>query len=205
MRLVLALFLMLSLIGAARAQTDAAPAAGTAYVRTIQTELTKLGFYRGTIDGKLGPETEQAIRAWQHANGRKVDGIATVAMPGQMLKGKPPTSANPAKPTAAPPPAEPEAPAEAAPATGADGEVAAAQKLMLIEGYYRGAVDGRNGPQTQDAIKQWQENHDMARTGEVDAALLLSLAKSPTAVPEVAPTTSAKPAKAKTGTTKTKP
>ena len=49
----------------------------------------------------------------------------------------------------------------------------------------------------------------MARTGEVDAALLLSLAKSPTAMPEVAPAASpapAKPAKpTKTGTTKTKP
>ena len=69
-----------------------------------------------------------------------------------------------------------------------------AQKLLLIEGYFRGAVDGRNGPQTQDAIKQWQENHGMARTGEVDAALLMSLAKSPIGVPEAAP---AKPAKAK--------
>src|SRR6185295_14496107 len=135
--------------------------------------------------------------------------IPTAAMVGQMRKGKPPAgkppaAAKPAKPTSAPPP-EPEAAPAEAPATAADGEVAAAQKLMLIEGYYHGAVDGRNGPQTQDAIKQWQENHGMARTGEVDAALLLSLAKSPTAVPEVAPTTSAKPAKAKTGTTKTKP
>src|SRR5207302_9638796 len=103
-----------------------------------------------------------------------------------------------AKPTAARPPAEPEAAREEAPATAVDGEVAAAQKLMLIEGYYHGGVDGRTGPQTQDAIKQWQENHGMARTGEVDAALLLSLAKSPTAVPEVAPAAApAKPAKTK--------
>ena len=195
MRVVLALFLMLSLVGAARAETNAAPAPEAAYVRAIQGELTKLGYYRGTIDGKAGPETVQAIRAWQHASGRKVDGIPTAAMPGQMRKGKPAASAKPAKPTAAPPPAEPEAPAEVA-ATAVDGEVAAAQKLMLIEGYYRGAVDGRNGPQTQDAIKQWQENHGMARTGEVDAALLMSLAKSPTGVPEMAPP-AAKPTKTK--------
>src|SRR5262249_58028574 len=102
---------------------------------------------------------------------------------------------------AARPPRGPEGPAEAAPATAVDGEVAAAQKLMLIEGYYHGAVDGRNGPQTQDAIKQWQENHGMARTGEVDAALLLSLAKSPTAMPEVTPAA----APAKLAKTKTKP
>ena len=198
MRVVLAFFLMLSLIGAARAETNSAPGPEATYVRAIQGELTKLGYYQGTIDGKAGPETEQAIRAWQHASGRKVDGIPTAAMVGQMRKGgKPPATTKPAKPAAAPPPAEPEAAPEEAPATAADGEVAAVQKLMLIEGYYHGGVDGRNGPQTADAIKQWQENHGMARTGEVDAALLLSLAKSPTAVPEMAPTMPAKPAKTK--------
>jgi peptidoglycan hydrolase-like protein with peptidoglycan-binding domain len=198
MRFVLALFLMLSLVGAARAETTAAAGPEATYVRAIQGELTRLGYYHGTIDGKPGPETTQAIRAWQHASGRKVDGIPTAAMVGQMRKGKPPAAAKPAKPTAAPPAAEPEAAPAEAPATSADGEVAAVQKLMLIEGYFHGAVDGRNGPQTQDAIKQWQENHGMARTGEVDAALLLSLAKSPTALPEVAPPAApAKPAKAK--------
>src|SRR5262249_8048322 len=77
MRVVLAVFLMLSLIGAARAETNAAPAPEAAYVRVIQDELAKLGYYKGTIDGKAGPETEQAIRAWQHASGRKEDGIPT--------------------------------------------------------------------------------------------------------------------------------
>src|SRR6266481_8785972 len=106
------------------------------YVRAIQEELTKHRYYHGPIDGLPGPETEQAIRAWQHASGRKVDGIPTAAMVGQMRKGgKPPAAAKPAKPTAAPPPAEPEAAPEEAPATAVDGEVAAAQKLMLIEGY----------------------------------------------------------------------
>ena len=203
MRVVLALFLMLTLVGAARAETNAAPGAEATYVRAIQDELSKLGYYRGTIDGKAGPETEQAIRAWQHASGRKVDGIPTAAMPGQMRKSKPLAAAKPAKPTAAPPPAESEAAPAEAPAAVADGEVAAVQKLMLIEGYFHGAVDGRNGPQTQDAIKQWQENHGMARTGEVDAALLLSLAKSPTAVPE--PTPAAAPAPGKPAKTKAKP
>jgi peptidoglycan hydrolase-like protein with peptidoglycan-binding domain len=199
MRVVLALFVMLPLVGAARAETTAAPAAEAASVRAIQNELTRLGYYQGTIDGKAGSETEQAIRAWQHASGRKVDGIPTAAMPAQMRKSKPLAAAKPTKPMAAPPPPEPEAAPAEAPAKEADGEVAAVQKLMLIEGYYHGAVDGRNGPQTQDAIKQWQENHGMARTGEVDAALLLSLAKSPTGVPEVAPAAAApaKPAKTK--------
>ena len=195
MRLALAIFLMLSLVGAARAEDKAfAPGMEAMYVRTIQGELTKLGFYHGPVDGQPGPQTEQAIRAWQKATGRKADGVPTAAMVDALrYGGKPPAGQKPKPPgeTAKPPAEKPKPDAEATPAAdaapGADGEVAAAQKLMLIEGYYRGSVDGRNGPQTQDAIKQWQENHGMERTGEVDAALLLSLAKSPTALPEPEP------------------
>lgn len=44
-------------------------------VRQIQTALKNAGFYRGAIDGKLGPQTRQAIREFQKANGLKPDGI----------------------------------------------------------------------------------------------------------------------------------
>ena len=41
----------------------------------IQTALKNAGFYQGPIDGKIGPKTREAIRAFQKANGLKVDGI----------------------------------------------------------------------------------------------------------------------------------
>src|SRR5260221_10844319 len=163
MRLALVLLLMLSVAGTARAENKSfAPGMEAMYVKTIQGELTKIGFYHGPIDGSPGPQTQQAIRAWQHATGRKVDGVPTTKMVDELRYG--------AKPTAAgKPPVKSPAPAPAPAAAvdpGVDAEVAVAQKLMAIEGYYKGPVDGRSGPQTQDSIKQWQEDHGMARTGE---------------------------------------
>lgn len=44
-------------------------------VRQIQTALKNAGFYKGQIDGKVGPQTKQSIREFQKANGLKPDGI----------------------------------------------------------------------------------------------------------------------------------
>ncbi len=41
----------------------------------IQSALKKAGFYRGAIDGKMGPATTEAIKALQRANGLKADGV----------------------------------------------------------------------------------------------------------------------------------
>jgi len=43
--------------------------------RQIQTALKNSGFYKGQIDGKLGPQTKEAIKAFQKAHGLKADGI----------------------------------------------------------------------------------------------------------------------------------
>lgn len=43
--------------------------------KQIQTALKNSGFYKGQIDGKLGPQTKEAIKAFQKANGLKADGI----------------------------------------------------------------------------------------------------------------------------------
>jgi predicted RNase H-like nuclease (RuvC/YqgF family) len=40
----------------------------------IQTALKNAGFYTGTVDGKLGPKTKEAISEFQKANNLKVDG-----------------------------------------------------------------------------------------------------------------------------------
>ncbi|MDD5669166.1 MAG: peptidoglycan-binding domain-containing protein [Candidatus Omnitrophica bacterium] len=44
-------------------------------IRDVQTALKNAGFYKGTIDGKIGKNTRKAIRAFQKANDLKVDGI----------------------------------------------------------------------------------------------------------------------------------
>jgi len=47
------------------------------YIKKIQTELTELGFYPGYIDGKMGPNTAEAIKAFQKSIGRRPTGRIT--------------------------------------------------------------------------------------------------------------------------------
>ena len=41
----------------------------------IQKALTEAGFYKGKIDGKIGPQTKKAIKAFQREKGLKPDGV----------------------------------------------------------------------------------------------------------------------------------
>jgi outer membrane murein-binding lipoprotein Lpp len=41
----------------------------------IQQALKNAGYYQGTLDGKIGSQTRQAIRAFQRDNGLGADGI----------------------------------------------------------------------------------------------------------------------------------
>lgn len=44
-------------------------------VRQIQRALKNAGFYKGPVDGKMGPNTKEAIKAFQKAHGLRPDGI----------------------------------------------------------------------------------------------------------------------------------
>ncbi|MBU0694517.1 MAG: peptidoglycan-binding protein [Candidatus Omnitrophica bacterium] len=44
-------------------------------LKQIQRALKSAGFYKGPIDGKVGPKTKAAIIQFQKANGLKADGI----------------------------------------------------------------------------------------------------------------------------------
>ncbi len=46
----------------------------------MQQRLKNQGFNPGSIDGKLGPNTEKAIRRFQQAHGYHVDGLATTLL-----------------------------------------------------------------------------------------------------------------------------
>ncbi len=49
------------------------------FVKKVQTALVAAGFDPGSTDGKTSPQTIQAIKNFQEANGLKVDGIVGVA------------------------------------------------------------------------------------------------------------------------------
>lgn len=49
--------------------------AGSDIIRVAQRELADLGYYGGKIDGIMGPQTREAIKNFQRANGLAVDGV----------------------------------------------------------------------------------------------------------------------------------
>ena len=53
--------------------------------------------------------------------------------------------------------------------------VSAVQSQLAKLGYYRGAVDGTLGDETEDAIARYEEDHDLSVTGTITAAALQSL------------------------------
>ncbi|MBB4004188.1 MAG: peptidoglycan-binding domain-containing protein [Aurantimonas endophytica] len=46
-------------------------------VEEVQSALSSAGYYQATIDGRPGPATEAAVKAFQKAHGLPVDGAAT--------------------------------------------------------------------------------------------------------------------------------
>ena len=47
---------------------------GGSVVAQVQQELARAGYYRGAVDGIMGNGTRNAIRAYERANGLRVDG-----------------------------------------------------------------------------------------------------------------------------------
>ncbi len=62
-----------------------------------------------------------------------------------------------------------------APAESSNGVVSSVQSQLAKRGYYRGAIDGVLGDQTEAAIARYQEDSDLSVTGVVTAATLQSL------------------------------
>ncbi|MGA8170697.1 MAG: lytic murein transglycosylase [Methylocystis sp.] len=60
----------------------------TAQCKEMQQALTRLGFYHGTIDGKLGRVARNAVHAWQLSVGMQpADGLATKAVLERLKRG----------------------------------------------------------------------------------------------------------------------
>jgi hypothetical protein len=57
----------------------APPQSSNGVVSSVQSQLAKLGYYRGAIDGVLGDQTEAAIARYQEDNDLSVTGVVTAA------------------------------------------------------------------------------------------------------------------------------
>ncbi len=111
---------------------------GSSAVKALQRRLNSLGYAPGPVDGRYGPLTDAAVMHFQVAHGLRVDGIAG-----------PLTLAALASARAAMYPGEGYTRTGSQPVRSLQGELAAA-------GYRPGAVDGRYGPLTEQAVRRYQ-------------------------------------------------
>ncbi len=125
-----------------------------AAVRILQEMLINYGYLNDVADGIFGPKTEEAVRAFQQANGLKVDGIAGPATWAALFAYDAPQT---------PPVARPEL------NEGSSGdEVTKLQNKLYDYNFLIGRPDGYFGPRTADAVKNFQSAVGLEPTGVVD-------------------------------------
>ncbi|NJK35375.1 MAG: peptidoglycan-binding protein [Oscillatoriales cyanobacterium SM2_2_1] len=130
-------------------------------VQQLQRLLQQRGFYRGTIDGVIGPETRGAIMAAQRHYGLETDGIAGTKTLEALQQDR--------------------SPAVTAPSPTGDANVLRHQTLLKNRGLYLGPLDGLLGPQTKSAILAFQKANGLEPDGIVGAATLAALQQEPSA------------------------
>jgi peptidoglycan hydrolase-like protein with peptidoglycan-binding domain len=153
----------------ARAPTPPTPPmpVGEPVVAEVQQVMAELGLYKGTIDGLAGPQTDEAIRRYRKMVGLEVTGSIDdklLSTLGTSTRALPAQRQTAAVQTAAPVPTQPVGDAP-------DPIVQRIQAGLRAFGNDHIDVDGRVGPNTSAAIKEFQSLFGLPVTGEVDADL----------------------------------
>ena len=133
-------------------------------VKTLQKRLKELGYYNGSIDGSYGDSTMAAVMAFQLRNNLTVDGKAGPATQ-RVLYG---SKANISYPSMR---------------MGDEGTSVKNLQYTLYElGYYDGAIDGKYGQTTADAVRAFQIQNKIEPVDGVAGSKTLSKMYSSDAV-----------------------
>jgi N-acetylmuramoyl-L-alanine amidase len=126
-------------------------------VRDVQRQLKAQGFYPGAIDGDLGPQTATALRAYQRSYRLQETGRLDEATLRSLLPERSEVSRAPA-------PVMPRAPVDLS-----NREVLRdAQRQLKALGFNPGSTDGTFGPQTEAALRAYQQAYRLPETGRLD-------------------------------------
>ena len=180
-------------------------------VKLVQKRLKELGYYKSSVDGKMGKGTVNALKAFQKAHGLNDDGVAGQATyavlfsDNALKKGTTPTPQPTEIPTPAPevtaaPAASVSWPTMRKDDTGTD--VAQLQEALIQLGYLSGKADGNYGTKTVEAVRAFQKANGLTADGaageQTQRVLYGGNAKAAnvktTAAPQQAATATAAPA-----------
>jgi murein DD-endopeptidase MepM/ murein hydrolase activator NlpD len=131
-----------------------AQAGPVAEVAAVQSALRSLGLYEGAVDGREGPQTAAAVRAFQRRNGLAADGVPgprTRAALDRRIPGRL--------------------------------DVAALQFRLALRGFPSGPIDGRYGDRTRAAVQGFQRHSGLAVDGIAGPATLAALRRPPLRAP----------------------
>lgn len=167
----------------ARLAAEPAPAPATApqrerreIVRDIQQELARRGLYDGPVEGRFGPRTQAAIRAFEQQAGLPQTGEATEALLQRVRAVQTqPTSRPPAAP-AQPTHAAAQRPVATAPAVEPARAHPIVHRRLAEMGYAPGRVSAEATPEFRRAVERFQRDNDLPPTGQVDQRFLDRLA-----------------------------
>jgi peptidoglycan hydrolase-like protein with peptidoglycan-binding domain len=135
---------------------DRAQASDQGLIRDVQRQLKGLGFNPGAVDGNIGPQTEAALRAYQQAyrlpqTGRLDETTLRSILPERFEASRVPLDLS-------------------------NREVLQqAQRQMKALGFDPGTMDGTFGPQTEAALRAYQQAYRLPQTGRPDEVTLRSL------------------------------
>jgi peptidoglycan hydrolase-like protein with peptidoglycan-binding domain len=154
---------------AAAPAAPAVPGVKPGIVLDIQRALAERNFYDGTVDGLLGPRTQQAIRNFEQANGLKPTGEPSEALLARVLQSRARSETTGSIPEAAPI-------AVAAPAPAPSSRVFAVQRVLARLGYGPIKYTGLTDAETKSAIERFERDRGLSRSGEVGDKLIKELA-----------------------------
>ena len=159
--LLTCVFLSASLPGLAASTTLRLGSRGTAVLQ-LQQALNALGYDTNGADGKFGKGTEQAVKAYQQANGLTADGKAGVKTLAQLYSGSSVSGSTSGT-------ASSEIYTAKNPNTLQSGDsgskVTQLQNALKLLGFYTGGVDGKFGSGTKKAVMQFQRANGLTADG----------------------------------------
>ncbi|HUF57492.1 MAG TPA: peptidoglycan-binding domain-containing protein [Thermohalobaculum sp.] len=132
-----------------------APVDDTATVRAVQEELITRGYLQGKADGRMGARTSAAIREFEQDAGLAVTGTASTALLTSL---------------------------RASDLTWADANrgqiLAEIEEELRLKGYRVGPVDGELDPQSEAAIRAFQQDAGLTVDGRATTRLLSTIRSS---------------------------